>query len=142
MQGLKRRIVYVALYEAFALGVGTLGFFSASNIGVAKAGALALFATVFAVAWNFTYNALFECWEATRAVRGRRWARRAMHAVGFEAGFLAVLLPAAAWWLDISLARSFVVNIGLNLFFLCYTFAFTWVFDRVFGLPAAAVARV
>jgi len=26
----------------------------------------------------------------------------------------------------------------LNIFFFVYTFAFTWAFDRVFGLPTSA----
>ena len=29
---------------------------------------------------------------------------------------------------------------GLIAFFLCYTFAFNWVFDHLFGLPASAMA--
>jgi uncharacterized membrane protein len=141
LQGVKRKVVYVALYESIAFVFGTLGFVSASDSGVGRAGVLAVFASVFAVAWNFTYNALFEHWEAGRATGGRSLARRAAHAVGFELGFMAVLLPVGAWWLEISYTRSFLVNLGLNLFFLCYTFAFTWAFDRIFGLPASAAAR-
>ena len=139
LQGLKRRVVYVVLYESIALLFGTAGFFSASDSGIERAGALAMFATVFAVAWNVGYNTLFERWEARRSDPARRLGRRVAHALGFELGFLVVLMPVAAWWLDISYARSFVVNIGLNLFFLGYTFAFTWAFDRVFGLPVAAL---
>ena len=30
------------------------------------------------------------------------------------------------------------MDIGMIVFFLCYTFAFNWVFDQVFGLPASA----
>jgi len=33
-----------------------------------------------------------------------------------------------------------MVNLGMNIFFFVYTFAFTWGFDRVFGLPASASA--
>jgi len=58
--------------------------------------------------------------------------------VGFEIGFLVVLLPVAAWWLDISHLHSFVLNLSLNIFFFAYTFTFTWAFDRVFGLPTSA----
>ena len=140
MQGIKRKIVYVGLYESIALLCGTLGFFGFSDAGIERAGALAIFASIFAVVWNFTYNALFERWEAGRAARGRGVRRRVLHAFGFELGFLATLLPIAAWWLDISYARSLALNFALNLFFLCYTFAFTWAFDHVFGLPAAVDA--
>ncbi len=138
LQGTKRKITYVATYEAIAFVLGTLGFFSFSDSSLERAGALAIFASLFAVSWNFAYNAMFERWESKRLARGRNFGRRMLHAVGFELGFLVVLLPAAAWWLDISYLHSFSLNLGLNIFFFVYTFAFTWCFDRVFGLPESA----
>ncbi len=140
LQGIQRKITYVATYEAIAFLLGTLSFFSFSDSSLERAGALAVFASIFAVSWNFTYNALFERWEAKSLTRGRNFGRRVLHAVGFEIGFLVVLLPVAAWWLDISYLRSFILNLGLNLFFFVYTFTFTWAFDRVFGLPTSAAA--
>lgn len=84
---------------------------------------------------------MFERWEAGPITRGRSGRRRLAHAIGFELGFLIVLMPVAAWWLDISYLRSFVVNLGMNIFFFFYTTGFTWAFDRVFGLPESARAR-
>jgi uncharacterized membrane protein len=81
---------------------------------------------------------MFEHWESKLITRGHGFGRRVLHAVGFEIGFLLVLMPAATWWLEISYLHSFALNLGLNAFFLFYTFAFTWCFDRVFGLPASA----
>lgn len=138
LTGTRRKVVYVGLYEAIAFAIGTLGFFGASDAGLERAGALAAFASVFAVTWNFAYNALFERWESGQTKKGRSGLRRIAHAVGFEMGFLLVLMPISSWWLDISYARSFVVNLGLNLFFFFYTIGFTWAFDRVFGLPESA----
>ena len=138
LQGSKRKVTYVAYYEAIAFLFGTLGFLSFSDSSLERAGALAVFASIFAVSWNFVYNAMFERWEASRLTRGRSFGRRVLHAVGFELGFLVVLMPLAAWWLDISYLRSFMLNLGLNIFFFVYTFAFTWAFDRVFGLPTSA----
>ena len=138
LQGTTRKITYVATYEIIAFLFGTLGFFSFSDSGIERASTLAVFASLFAVSWNFAYNAMFERWEAKSLERGRGFGRRVLHAVGFEIGFLVVLLPVAAWWLDISYLRSFIVNLSLNIFFFVYTFSFTWAFDRVFGLPASA----
>jgi len=138
LQGTRRKITYVTAYEAIAFLFGTLGFFSFSDSSLERASALAVFASLFAVCWNFAYNAMFEHWESQSIKRGRGFGRSVLHAVGFELGFLVVLLPTAAWWLDISYLRSFTVNLGLNIFFFVYTFAFTWCFDRVFGLPASA----
>jgi uncharacterized membrane protein len=138
LQGIQRKITYVATYEAIAFLCGTLGFFSFSDSSLEHAGFLAFFASIFAVSWNFAYNAIFERWEAKNLTRGRNFSRRVIHAVGFEIGFLVVLLPVAAWWLDISYLHSFILNLSLNIFFLVYTFAFTWAFDRIFGLPLSA----
>ena len=138
LQGTKRKITYVAIYEIIAFLLGTLGFFSFSDSSIERAGTLAVFASLFAVSWNFAYNAMFERWEAKSLARGRSFGRRVLHAAGFEIGFLVVLLPVAAWWLDINYMRSFIVNLSLNIFFFVYTFAFTWAFDRVFGLPTSA----
>ena len=128
----------MATYEIIAFLFGTLGFFSFSDSSIERASTLAVFASLFAVSWNFAYNAMFERWEAKSITRGRGFGRRVLHAVGFEIGFLVVLLPVAAWWLDISYMSSFIVNLSLNIFFFVYTFAFTWAFDRVFGLPTSA----
>jgi uncharacterized membrane protein len=49
-----------------------------------------------------------------------------------------VLVPLFAWWLDISLWEALVLDIGLLLFFMVYTYIFSLAFDRVFGLPASA----
>ena len=50
------------------------------------------------------------------------------------------LVPLFAWWFNVSLWQAFVMDLALIVFFLCYTFVFNWVFDRVFGLPASAMA--
>ena len=46
-----------------------------------------------------------------------------------------------AQWLNVSLWEALVMDLGLVVFFLVYTFVFNWVFDHVFGLPASAAPR-
>ena len=58
---------------------------------------------------------------------------------GSEGGLVVMLVPFFAWWLEVSLWQAFVLDLGLLLFFLGYTFVFNWAFDRVFGLPASAL---
>jgi len=52
--------------------------------------------------------------------------------------FSVFLVPMLAWRLGIPLWQAFLYDLGLLLFFLVYTYVFTWGFDRVFGLPASA----
>ena len=138
MQGIKRRVVYVTLYEAIAIVAASAGLALMSGQGIGHSGALAVMTSVVAVLWNLVFNALFERWESRQAVRGRGLARRIAHAIGFEGGLVAFLVPLIAWWLDISLWQALVMDIGLVVFFLVYTFVFNWGFDQIFGLPAAA----
>jgi uncharacterized membrane protein len=84
---------------------------------------------------------LFERWESRQTVRGRSGARRLAHGAGFEGGLSVILVPVMSLWLDISPAAAFMANLGLLVFFFVYAIAFTWVYDRVFGLPASVMER-
>lgn len=141
MQGLRRKLVYVTLYELIAITASALllQLFSGSDLG--KAGVAAVGAAVVAVVWNLSYNTVFEWWESRQVKRGRSVMRRVVHAIGFETGLVIMLVPAFAWWLGLTLWDALVMDIGLIVFFLLYTFVFNWVFDRVFGLPASALPR-
>ena len=64
-----------------------------------------------------------------------------VHGIGFEGGLVVILVPVMALWLKTSALHAFIANLGLLAFFLLYAVAFTWAFDRVFGLPESAVTR-
>lgn len=138
MQGLKRRVIYLSLYEAIAIFLSSVGFAALSGFGMVLAGALAVAASAIAVAWNFVFNLLFEAWEARQTVRGRSVRRRIAHALGFEIGLLVFLVPLIAWWFSVSLWQAMLMNAALMMFFLVYTYVFNWAFDRLFGLPISA----
>ena len=139
MQGIKRKVVYITLYEIIAITMSTAGLALLSGAEMGHASVAAIAASAIAVIWNLVYNTLFERWESRQSVRGRSVGRRVAHAVGFELGFLVLLVPLFAWWLGISLEHALVLEIGLAMFFLLYTFVFNWAFDKVFGLPASAL---
>lgn len=139
MQGFRRKIVYVGLYELIAIAVSSTGLAAGSGASMQHAGVAAVASTVIAIVWNLTYNSLFERWEARQVVRGRSLRRRIAHAIGFEIGFVVMLVPLFAWWLDIGWWHALVLDLGLSAFFFVYTFAFNWAFDAVFGLPASAL---
>lgn len=138
MQGIQRKIVYISLYEGLAIVCATFGLAVLSDNGLGHSGVAAVMASAIAIVWNLGYNSAFEWWEARQPVRGRSVARRVAHAIGFELGLAVVLIPVFAWWLGVSLWHALVMDAGLMVFFLVYTFCFNWGFDRVFGLPASA----
>ena len=137
MQGIKRRIVYVSVYELLVIGLSTLLLKLMSNAEAGDAFGIALTASAIAILWNMVFNYGFERWESKRQLQSRDLLNRTLHALGFEFGLLILSVPMLMWWLDISLLQAVVMDFGLLVFFLFYTFAFNWVFDAVFGLPAS-----
>ncbi|MFT6465293.1 PACE efflux transporter [Halopseudomonas sp.] len=137
MQGIKRKLVYVTLYEVIATAIITLILLMMGH-AVLDAGVASGMTSAIAVSWNLAWNSLFESWEARQPKRGRNIKRRIMHALGFEFGLLAILVPVMAWWLEISLWHAFVLDMGLLIFFVFYTFVFSLAFDKIFGLPLSA----
>ncbi|MBP0598069.1 PACE efflux transporter [Herbaspirillum sp. LeCh32-8] len=139
MQGFKRKFVYACLFEALAIVFTTFGLAVIAGHDSAHSTAAAVASSTIAFVWNFIFNGLFERWEARQAKRGRGFARRAAHALGFEGGLVLMLVPLFAWWLGISLWDAFVLDLGLIVFFMVYTYLFNLLFDRVFGLPSSAM---
>ncbi|AKX59827.1 PACE efflux transporter [Thiopseudomonas alkaliphila] len=138
MQGLKRKLVYVSLFETIAIVLTTLLLMLLGHDS-AHSGAVSVVISVIAVVWNLIWNYSFEAWERRQTVKGRSIRRRLVHAVGFESGLALMTIPLLAWWLSIGVFEALALDIGLLLFFLLYTFVFNWGFDRIFGLPESAL---
>jgi hypothetical protein len=83
-----------------------------------------------AMVWNLIYNAAFDrLWPVSRVVRTLKV--RALHAIGFESGFILIGVTAVALILGVSLIQAFMLEIGFMLFFLPYTMLFNWVWDTL-----------
>jgi uncharacterized membrane protein len=141
MQGVRRKVAYVVLFELLAIALSSLLLKLLSDSPMLMTGAAAAGASAIAMLWNLAYNALFEAWESRQARKGRGLLRRIAHAVGFEAGLVLALVPLFAWVLDVSLWQALVLNLAMIVFFLAYGFLFNLAFDRVFGLPLSAQER-
>lgn len=137
MQGWKRRLAYVGLFEVLAIGISStvLGLMSGASAGHSLA--LSVMISTTAMSLNFVYNIAFEAWEARQKNRQRSVGRRVVHAVGFQISLLTVLIPMIAWWFEVSLIEALVMDLALIVFFPIFTFVFAWGFDQCFGLPAA-----
>jgi uncharacterized membrane protein len=135
-----RRVLQALLYEAIAIAVVGPVLSLAFDKSSTSTFGLAVVLSTMALTWNCVFNWLFERWESRQSVRGRSFARRLAHGAGFEGGLVILLLPVMSLWLDISLTAALLANLGLLVFFFFYAIAFTWCFDRVFGLPDSARA--
>ncbi|MCA8090852.1 PACE efflux transporter [Burkholderia anthina] len=137
MQGWKRRVVYVVMFEVLGILIAStvLGMLSGAN--AETSGLLGVMISTTGVTVNFLYNLAFEAWERRRAATTRTVGRRVLHAVGFQVALVTFLIPLIAWWLDVSLWQAFLFDAVLIVFFPIFTFVYNWSFDCVFGLPDA-----
>ncbi|CAK9890034.1 MULTISPECIES: multidrug/biocide efflux PACE transporter [Pseudomonas] len=113
------------------------------NRSMLEMGALAVMLSTVAMIWNMVYNAAFDrLWPVGRVARTVKV--RALHAGGFETGFVLIGVPIAALMLDVSLVQAFLLEIGFFAFMLPYTMAYNWGYDllrqRLLSTPVS-VAR-
>ncbi|MES2941896.1 MAG: multidrug/biocide efflux PACE transporter [Pseudomonadota bacterium] len=124
------RFLHALIFEVLAIAIcAPMGAWLLGH-SLAHMGALTLMISLVAMSWNMIFNALFDRAQQRWAFR-RNLAARAVHAVLFEVGLLLVIVPLAAWWLDMDLWQAFVLDIGIALFFMPYSFVFNWVYDKV-----------
>lgn len=128
-----RRIIYVVAYEIIAILVVT-GALVVLGYGGGSSGLIAVVSSTVALIWNYAWTTMFEAWEKRQKSQTRTVGRRIVHAIGFEGGLIMFLVPIIAWILHISLLDALILEIGLLVFFLVYTFVFAWVFDIVLPL--------
>ncbi|MCR4467261.1 PACE efflux transporter [Burkholderia sp. SCN-KJ] len=141
MQGWKRRIVYVAMFEVLGIVVASSVLGMLSGASATASGLLGVMISTTGVIVNFLYNLGFEAWERRRAETTRTVARRVVHAIGFQVALVTFLIPLIAWWLGVSLWQAFLYDAVLIVFFPIFTFAYNWSFDSVFGLPDAVTRK-
>ncbi len=83
-----------------------------------------------ALAWNVVFNGMFDRVLKRYAIAHNAWSR-VVHALLFEGGLVAMGVPLIAWWLGVSLWQAFLLDIGVLLFFLPYTYVYHWGYDVV-----------
>ncbi|CNE09333.1 multidrug/biocide efflux PACE transporter [Yersinia nurmii] len=124
------RIIHAVGFEVIAVGIcAPLGAWLL-NRSVLQIGTLAVMLSTVAMLWNIIYNSIFDrIWPVSRVAK--TLAVRIWHAFGFEAGFVLIGVPIAAWLLGISWGQAFMLEIGFFLFFLPYTMAYNWLYDTL-----------
>ncbi|WP_309678425.1 multidrug/biocide efflux PACE transporter [Polaromonas sp.] len=129
-KSVKERFFHALGFELLAIAIcAPLGAWLLGH-SLAHIGLLTLMISLLAMSWNMVFNALFDRAQRHIGFERNLWAR-ALHATLFEIGLLLSVVPLAAWWLGISLWQAFVLDLGIVLFFLPYTFVFNWTYDHL-----------
>lgn len=134
----RRKIVYAVSFETLGTLVASVAVTLMSDASAGSSLVLSALTATIALCWSFVFNTVFEAWEARQPVKGRSLRRRTVHALMFEGGLVLICIPVMAWWLQVGYLEALVYEAGLIALFIAYTYAFTWGFDRIFGLPASA----
>jgi uncharacterized membrane protein len=138
MSPARRKIIYAVIFETLGTLVASVALLLMSEASAASSLALSMLTATIALCWSYIFNTGFEAWEFRHPVKGRSLRRRTVHALLFEGGLVLICIPVMAWWLDVGYLQALVYEAGLITLFIAYTYAFTWGFDRIFGLPASA----
>jgi uncharacterized membrane protein len=138
MSPTRRKIVYAVSFETLGTLVASVALMLMSQASAGSSLALSVLTATIALCWSYIFNTGFEAWEARQPVKGRSIRRRTVHALMFEGGLVLICIPVMAWWLQVGYIEALVYEAGLIVLFMVYTYAFTWGFDRIFGLPASA----
>ncbi|KAF1027043.1 MAG: hypothetical protein GAK37_02524 [Pseudomonas sp.] len=93
-------------------------------------GVVTLDISLLALTWNIIFNSLFDRLKARLQLHGGV-ATRVLHALMFEGGLILVAVPLIAAWLNITLLEAFILDIGVLLFFLPYTYLYHWGYDAL-----------
>jgi len=129
-KSLRERLAHALCFEIIAVALCAPALAWIMGKPLLHMGALTAVISLIAMLWNMVYNAGFE-----RVERRLGWVRdtrvRMVHALGFEFGLILIVVPLAAWWLSISLWEALVLDIGLLLFFLPYTYVYNLAYDRL-----------
>ncbi|NAR17757.1 chlorhexidine efflux PACE transporter AceI [Acinetobacter haemolyticus] len=126
----KRRLIHAIVYEVILLVIIAIALSFIFDMPMEVTGILGVFMAVVSVIWNMIFNNYFEKiehkynWERTVPVR-------ILHAVGFEGGLLIATVPMIAYMMNMTIVEAFILDIGLTLCILVYTFIFQWCYDTV-----------
>ncbi len=133
------RIRHTLLFEIIGLCTCTPLASWILDKDMSKVGIMSIAISMTAMVCNYIYNLMFDNFlvAMNRPVNIRPSWMRVLHAVLFELSLLTITLPFVAWWLDMTLWRALVADIGFALFFLVYAFIYNWVYDIIFPMPTA-----
>lgn len=129
VRSIKERIFHGLLFEILAIGIATPLAAWLTGKSLASMGVLSAVISLMALSWNMMFNWAFDMLQQ-RYMFERNFGVRIIHACAFEIGLILMAVPFIAWWIDATLWRAFVVDIGLILFFLPYTFFFNLFYDK------------
>jgi len=129
-RSLYERIFQVLLFEGLAISIFSPVLSWVVDKPLGDATALTVAISIIAMVWGFAFNSLFGILIFYASNKVQKW-KRVIHALGFETGLVLIAVPLSAWWLQMTFVEALLMDLGLLLVFLPYTFCFYWAYDMV-----------
>ncbi|AKR56780.1 membrane protein [Devosia sp. H5989] len=133
MRSFPDRVRHALMFEIVGLAIVIPAGSYLFGLPAAHMGVIGIVGATVATLWNFVFNLGFD--HALLRLQGhtrKSVAVRVAHAVLFEIGLLAMLLPMIAWYLGVSLVQAFLMDMSMVVFYVVYAFVFNIAYDRVF----------
>lgn len=129
-KSIAERLFQAALLEILAVVLCTPLFAWIMGTPLEQMGALAITSSVVSALWIALFNFGTDKLRARLGIAaGVAW--RSAHAIAYEATLFVFTVPLAMWWLKINLHQAVLLDIGLVLFFIPYTYLYHWGYDGV-----------
>ena len=127
-KSLTERVFQALGFEGLALLICTPLLVWITGRPALEMGAVTLGISLLALSWNVVFNSLFDRLKNRLQLANGGWTR-VLHALLFEGGLILLAVPLIAALMKISLLEAFILDIGVLLFFLPYTYVYHWGYD-------------
>ena len=126
----RRRLIHAISYEVILLVIIAIALSFIFSMPLEVTGILGVIMAVISVIWNMIFNHYFE-----KVEHKYQWKRtipvRILHAVGFEGGLMLATIPIIAYMMKMSFIDALILDFGLTMCILVYTFIFQWCYDLI-----------
>lgn len=126
----KRRLIHAISYEVILLVIIAIALSFIFSMPLEVTGILGVIMAIISVIWNMIFNHYFE-----KVEHKYQWKRtipvRILHAIGFEGGLMLATIPIIAYMMKMSFIDALILDFGLTMCILVYTFIFQWCYDMV-----------
>lgn len=126
----RRRLIHAISYEVILLVIIAIALSFIFSMPLEVTGILGVIMAVISVIWNMIFNHYFE-----KVEHKYQWKRtipvRILHAIGFEGGLMLATIPIIAYMMKMSFIDALILDFGLTMCILVYTFIFQWCYDVI-----------
>ena len=129
-KSITERVCQAIGFEGLALLICTPLLVWITGRPALEMGAVTLGISLLALSWNVIFNSLFDRLKARLQLASGGWTR-VLHALLFEGGLIILAVPLIAALMKISLLEAFILDSGVLLFFLPYTYVYHWGYDVI-----------